>query len=156
MDTGIIIGTSVGIATLLNLIGYNYFFLPKINKSLEDYKSLIKIQDKINEEKWILKRDACMKALEIADSQISNWTFPNVVMDKAPINTTMEVRECINMLNCSCEKPEVLKILKTILFGKNQGADIIVDLRNSIRIELNFDTKGFDTDRKMAFIAAIR
>jgi hypothetical protein len=151
------ITAATGVATLVNLVIYNYFFLPKINKSLEDYKSLIKLQDKVNEEKWLLKRDACMTALAIADSQISNRTYPNVKegsIDKAPLNTTADVRTCINKLNCSCENPEVLRLLKVILFD-SYSPDIIVDLRNAVREELNFGDAPFDLDRERAFVGRI-
>jgi hypothetical protein len=57
-------------------------------------------------------------------------------------------------LACSCDNTEVIQILKKILF-EVVSPDIIVDLRNSVRRELEFGTDDFDKDRNKAFVGKV-
>lgn len=107
-------------------------------------------------ERWKMKRDACIRALDIANAVLSNYTYPNVPegdIVKEDISTE-EARKCFNMLACTCKSPEVLKQLKHILFG-NVTPDAIVDLRQAVRVELKLGKKCIDTDREKAFIGKL-
>lgn len=141
---------------LFQLVYYQFIFLPRFNKKIKKMESELKQSDLINQERWKLKRDACFNALNIADNIISSYSYINVPEGsiKPGKVTTEEVRKCFNDLACSCDDSEVIEILKKILFTQI-SPDIIVDLRNAVRKELNFDTEDFDKDRENAFIGRI-
>ena len=107
-------------------------------------------------EMWQIKKAACLKALNLADAVISNYTYPNV--DKGAISPQYEsienARACYNELACTCKQPEVINELKRILFGR-VTPDAIVDLRNAVRRELGFGSKPIDTDREKAFMGRL-
>lgn len=107
-------------------------------------------------EKWKLKREACIKALDVANALLSSYKYPNVNADdivKEKVDT-IEVRRCINLLACTCDDKKVLDVLKKIITGP-VSPDIIVDLRNSVRKELNFGKRKIDDDRENAFIGKL-
>ena len=110
----------------------------------------------INQEKWKHKRDACFNALNIADGLLSNYKYPNVKEGdiKPGKVSTEEVRKCFNDLACSCNDTNVIFILKKIMYD-SVSPDIIVDLRNAVRKELEFGKTEFDTDRDKAFVGKI-
>jgi hypothetical protein len=151
-----IIGLSITFAGLINAVLYQFWFLPKVNKSFRDFESSIKQKELINQERWQLKRAACLKALNIADCILSNYKYENVKSEDilpTPI-TTEEVRQCFNELACTCDRTEVIELLKKILYDKSTP-DIIVDLRNGVRRELEFGNADFDKDRTNAFVGKI-
>ena len=151
-----VIGISITFAGFINVILYQLFFLPKFNKTFKKFEFDLKQKDLINQEKWKHKRDACFNALNIADGLLSNYSYPNV--NEGDIKpgkiTTEEVRKCFNELACSCNEPIVIDILKKIMYG-SVSPDIIVDLRNAVRLELEFGNKEFDKDRENAFVGRI-
>ncbi len=151
-----IIGLTITFAGLINAALYQFWFLPKFNKSFRDFESSIKYKELIDQERWQLKRTACLNALNIADCILSNYKYENAKSeDIIPIPvTTEEVRKCFNELACTCDNTEVIEILKKILYDKIRP-DIIVDLRNSVRRELGFGNSDFDKDRKNAFVGKI-
>ena len=128
-----------------------------IDKDLETYKSQIKELESKNLDKWEIKREACLKALNLADSALSNMDWDGNVNNgivKSEIDT-IAVRECYNQLACSCDLPGTLTEFKRVLglLGPTRG-DVIVDFRNAIRKELNFGNE-IDLDREKAFIGRI-
>ncbi|MEP6927821.1 MAG: hypothetical protein ABI834_09305 [Ginsengibacter sp.] len=151
-----IIVASITFAGLINVILYQLFFLPRFNKTFKKFEFELKQKDLVNQEQWKHKRDACFNALNIADNIISNYTYPNVKDGdiKPGKITTEEVRKCFNDLACSCTGTEVIDIVKKILF-ESIRPDIIVDLRNAVRKELEFGNTEFDTDRINAFVGKI-
>lgn len=156
-DIFTIIGISISVASLFNMALYQYFYLPKTNKQFREFESVLKQNELINQERWILKRNACLKALNIADCVLSNYEYENVKRENivsTPI-TTEEVRQCFNELACTCDNTEVIETLKKILYDNKVRPDIIVDLRNSVRRELNFGAVDFDKDRTNAFVGKI-
>ena len=107
-------------------------------------------------ERWKMKRDACIKALDIGNAVLSNYKYPNVPEEnivKEEVSTE-DARKCFNMLACTCESPEVIEQLKRILFGK-VSLDAIVDLRAAVRKELKFGEECIDTDREKAFVGRL-
>ena len=151
-----IIGLSITFASLINIILYQSFFLPKFNKTFKKFEFDLKQKDLINQEQWKHKRDACFNALNIADGLLSNYTYPNVKEGEIKPGkiTTEEVRKCFNDLACSCKEPIVIDILKKIMY-ESVSPDIIVDLRNAVRSELEFGNKEFDKDRMKAFVGKV-
>lgn len=151
-----VVGSSIAVAGLVNTILYKFLFLPKFNKTMKEFESELKQKDLINQERWKHKKDACFNALNIADALLSNYTYPNVKEEdmKQQKITTEKVRKCFNDLACSCDDTKVIDLLKKIVIG-NVSHDIIVDLRNAVRLELNFGNKTFDTDWTNAFVAKI-
>jgi len=151
-----IIGLSITIAGLINGILYQLIFLPKFNKTLKKFEYDLKQKDLINQEQWKCKRDACFNALNIADAVLSNYKYPNVKDGaiKPGKVTTEEVRKCFNDLTCSCKEVKVIDLLKKIMF-ESVSLDIIVDLRNAVRLELDFGNQEFDKDRDKAFVGKV-
>ena len=148
----VIIGLTIPIAAFVNTVLYQTWYLPKMNRNFKEFESELKHEELINREKWLLKRDACLKALNIADCIISNYSFENLKPeDILPTEvTTEEVRQCFNELACSCDSTEVIDVLKRILFDSIRP-DVIVDLRNAVRRELDFGETDFDTSNKRLF-----
>lgn len=155
-DTISIVSLTVTIAGLINVILYQFIFLPKFNKTLKKFEFKLKQKDLINQEQWKIKRDACFNALNIADALLSNCNYPNVQDGdiKPGKVTTEEVRKCFNDLACSCRDTKVIEVLKKIMF-ESVSPDIIVDLRNAVRIELDFGNQEFDKDRERAFVGKV-
>jgi len=151
-----IVGLSITFAGLINVILYQLIFLPKFNKTFKKFEFDLKQKDLINQEQWKLKRDACFNALNIADALLSNYEYPNVKDGdiKPGKITTEEVRKCFNDLACSCQETKVIDLLKKIMF-ESVSPDIIVDLRNAVRKELDFGNEVFDTDRDKAFVGKV-
>jgi len=112
-------------------------------------KSLIKT------EKWTIKQKACLEALDLADAMLSNYSYENVKegeIIKEEVKT-VDVRRCYNKLACSCNNEEILILFKKIFFDK-VTIDIIVDLRNAVRRELDFGT-AIDEDRERAYFGRL-
>jgi len=151
-----IIGLSITLAGLINVVLYQLIFLPKFNKTFKKFEFELKQKDLINQEQWKHKREACFNALNIADNLLSNYTYPNVKEGEIKPGkiTTEEVRKCFNDLACSCRDTKVIEILKKIMF-ESVSPDVIVDLRNAVRLELDFGNKEFDKDRNKAFVGKV-
>ncbi|MGP9690381.1 hypothetical protein ACT3S4_00965 [Psychrobacter sp. AOP30-A2-5] len=107
-------------------------------------------------EVWIMKRNACLKALNLANAILSNYKYTNISEgDMTPQRESIEsARSCFNELACTCEGSEVIKELKKIVQG-SISPDSIVDLRNAVRKELGFENESIDLDREFAFIGKI-
>lgn len=108
-------------------------------------------------EVWIMKRDACLKALNLANAFLSNYQYTgipreNIMREEISIKS---VRSCFNELACTCENSEVIDQLKTIVFDDDITVDAIVDLRSAVRKELGFGDELIDLDREKAFIFSI-
>ncbi len=151
-----IIGLSITFAGLINVILYQLVFFPKFNKAFKQFEFDLKQKDLINQEQWKHKREACFNALNIADNLLSNYKYPNVKDGdiKPGKISTEEVRKCFNDLACSCRDTKVIELLKKIMF-ESVSPDIIVDLRNAVRLELDFGNYEFDKDRDRAFVGKV-
>ncbi len=123
---------------------------------LEHLKAALQSNVKTQQEVWLLKRDACLKALNLANAVLSNYTYQNIAPDAIvrQFETVSSAWACFNELACTCERAEVLSQLKRILFGK-VSPDAIVDLRNAVRRELGFSNVEIDDDREKAFIGKL-
>lgn len=161
----------------LNLIGLLYFIffksysnekgknhatkedIEEITSKIETIRKEIEYQGNIKTHRFDLKRKACLNALRVANSVLSNYEYDNAKKGdiKPQYMNVDEVRACIDELACTCETSSVLDILKKIMFEKVSpvSPDIIVDLRNAIRNELGFSNKEIDTDREKSFIARV-
>lgn len=151
-----IVALSITFAGFINTILYKFVFFPKFNKTIKEFESELKQKDLIKNERWKHKRDACFNALNIADALISNYSYENVKegdIKKGKV-TTEEVRKCFNDLACSCDDTKVTDLLKKIMFD-SITPDIIVDLRNAVRAELEFGNAEFDKDRYKAFVGKV-
>lgn len=120
---------------------------------------------KRQQEKWEIKRTACLEALTLIDAHFANepefkqQTDPktgnqiNIQAQEKP--NIAKVREVYNKLCLSCDKDDVLRWYKRCLglYGP-YDAGMIVDLRNAIRKELRFGG-NFDTDRDKAWVGQL-
>ncbi len=107
-------------------------------------------------EKWIIKKEACLKALNLANAILSNYEYQAVKKGEiVPQYTTIEeARSCFNELACTCDTSDVLESLKKIMFSSVTPA-AIVDLRNAVRKELGVSNHPIDLDKEKAFIGKI-
>lgn len=111
---------------------------------------------KRRQEKWEIKRKACLDALSIIDAHFANepeLKQQNIQSQEKP--NIAKAREVYNQLCLSCNKDEVLKWYKKCLglYGP-YNIGMIVDLRNAIRKELRFGGE-FDTDREKAWVGRL-
>jgi len=98
-----------------------------------------------NQVLYDMKHDACMLALKITNSMISNLTYenvPDVEILKETIPTE-KIRQCMDMLVVSCDTGAVVKILNEVLFGRFTPA-IIQEMRQAVRRELLYGTGNQD------------
>jgi hypothetical protein len=128
-------------------------------KKIEMYRYEIRQAESVNQERWRIKRGACLKALNIANALLSNYKYQGLTKEEneqivKQNVTTSEVRECFNELACSCDTPDVMNELKKIALAK-VSPDAIVDLRSAVRRELGFGNDVIDTDRITSFIGKV-
>lgn len=120
---------------------------------LEKIKALLLESSHQKNAVWLIKRDACLKALDIANAVLSNFQYPNIPEGVIPQRVCIEAaRSCWNELACTCESSEVIDQFKIILFNENISLDAIVDMRSAVRKELGFGDSSIDLDREKAFI----
>lgn len=123
---------------------------------LERMKALLSESSHQKNAVWLTKKDACLKALNVANAVLSHYQYSNVpeggiVPQKESIES---IRACFNELACTCEDPDVIKQLKKIVL-EPVSPDSIVDLRSAVRKELGFKNISIDIDRKHAFVGKI-
>jgi len=119
----------------------------ELDKQIEVFKSQIKAQESVVQTKWEIKRDACLKALDIVDAYWANIEWqgtdakgkeidPSAIEKQQP-PLIEDIRNCYNSLALSCESDAVLRQYKRCLrISGDFSGDVIVDLRNAIRKEL--------------------
>jgi hypothetical protein len=137
----------------------------ELDKQVETFKSQVKAQESVAQTKWEIKRNACLKALDIVDGHLANaqWSgtdansnnLSSLAVEKQPRPGIKEIRNCYNCLALCCESETVLHEFKKCLgICGDVKAESLVDLRNAIRKELDFGAE-VDLDRAAAFIARI-
>lgn len=157
------------LGTLISTIITNFFIIPNTQekikqleissgKAIKELESELKRHETLRENRWQIKRQACFKALNIADAIISNQKYEK--LDDGQIKrtyvSTEEARNCINELACACDSNEVLEILKRIITKEpSYTPAIIKDLRNAVRRELNFGLHDFDNASIRSFIGRL-
>ncbi len=108
-----------------------------------------------------IKRSACLDALSVVDAAYSQRVW---IQDKKKLNIAKQplqiasARKAYNQLALTCSDPKVVELYAEALglhspdeSPKNTSADLIVDLRNSMRKELSFGT-NLDFNREKAWI----
>jgi hypothetical protein len=109
--------------------------------------------ERLNRERWNLKREACLAALGVVDKVFTNisWddrTKPGVELRiaRSPVNPS-EARDTMNRLILACDDPTVVHLfLKGIGLQESGEPATSIDpgevqhLRNAIRRELGFGT----------------
>lgn len=103
---------SSGIISTLVVLSMQTFLTERI-------KASIKIELDKKYEIWNIKREACLEALKIADSTLSNMTWSNISKEennkiRKQESDTIKARECYSKLATTCESPEVLKQFKKL------------------------------------------
>ena len=137
-----------------------------LEAKLEAYKAEVRAKERVAQERWSIKRDACLAALDVVDRAMTNmkWTMPGsgsqvpVVAEEV---SAADARAAMNRLAMTCDNPEVVRLFLRCLNVRNAddatpplAADAIHDLRNAIRKELEFGT-NLDIDRSAAWIAVL-
>lgn len=111
---------------------------------LEGYKNTLKEAERINQQRWEMKRSVFLQALEIVDSWWSNIEWSGVQPDQQAKPAIDKVRSIHNQISLICESKEVLEAFEACLRFKKPheeralSMDMIVDLRNAMRKELKF------------------
>ncbi len=137
----------------------------ELDKQIEVFKSQVKAHESVTQTKWEIKRDACLKALDIVDALWANIEWKGTdekgkevgaaVVEKQTPPSIEDVRNCYNSLVLSCDTDSVLREYKRCLnMSGGLKGDAIVDLRNAIRKELGFGA-DLDFDRAGAFIVRV-
>ncbi len=116
-----------------------------IEKELSEFKAVqLKVAENVQDAKWKLKYEACLKAMEIVDAFLSHRI--KEVKGKTPVRQpadTIKARECYTGLVLTCQKPEVAEAFIKAMFpaekaDDRQLTDNLNGLRNAVRKELGF------------------
>lgn len=129
------------------------WILVRLSESIKNEYSKIIFRDK---KVWLMKREACLNALKLANSVLSNYQYENagsIPIERQYMNID-EVRKTMDALIVSCKSGEVVDKLKIIITGPVKP-DSIVDLRTAARKELGYSDQIIDHDGNNAFIATI-
>jgi len=107
-------------------------------------------------ELWQIKREACLRALNIANAVLSNHNYSNIKKEeiKPQFESIENIRACFNELACTCDGPDVLNGLKKIMFESVTPAEI-VNLRTAVRKELGIKGGAIDVDTNKAFLGQV-
>ena len=166
----VVAGAIGGMAALLAIAGWlgRTWLSNKFKSSIQhaydvklvEFKAELAAAERINHERWVMKRDVFLKALKLVDAWWANieWVHQPQVQ---PRPTIEEIRDIHNQISLICENDNVLKSFKTcfrVSTGNesppNLSMDAIVDLRNAMREELTFSTT-FPDDRENSWFVAI-
>lgn len=151
-----LLGGGVGVA----IVG----FLSKDWLSLR-IKDAIEQESAIRWEAFTIKREACIEALNVVDSTLSNQTWTDetgtvLPATKQPVHIE-KARECHSKLALTCDNPKIIELYSKCLGLRLPGepvqgisTDAVLELRNIMRTELGFGKK-IDFDRRLAWIAAL-
>lgn len=116
-----------------------------LEKELATYMAReIRDIENVQRDRWELKRQACLDALEAVDSYVSHWLAD--VEGTMPVRQaadTVKARRCYNQLVLTCQQPEVIDTFLRIMFltPRSSMADVtdgLNTLRIAIRKELGF------------------
>lgn len=127
---------------------------------LAEYKAELAATDRINHERWVMKRDVFLKTLKLVDAWWANieWKQQPQAQPKPTIEAAREIHNQISLI---CEKDGVLNAFKTCFRMSSSEEsqptlrmDTIVDLRNAMRQELKF-SEAFPEDREASWIIGI-
>ena len=128
------------------------------NQKLEQFRAEIRSSDLVRQARWEIKRQACLEALRVVDTFLSHQNWQGVEKPLEPQGSidVAKARECYNALALSCTSDEVLRNYKRCLGLAKEPlrGDLIVDLRNAIRKELEFGQE-IDSDRANAWIGRL-
>lgn len=103
------------------------------------------------QERWTIKRKACLQALKVVDAYYSNLDWEQPVERQLPPNIAV-ARDCYNQLALCCQDQAVLDAYKRCLgFYGPIREDFVLELRNAIRNELGLETPA-ESDREHVWL----
>ncbi len=131
-------------------------------KEFEDFKSQLREVERLGQERWNIKRAACLDALDVVDRQMTNMAWGKLGVCAEPQKVDIaRARQVMNNLVLICDGAEVAKAYIRALGlqapdepAQQISGDAIHDLRLTIRQELGFGPH-FDFDRNKAWIATL-
>jgi hypothetical protein len=130
----------------------------EFNEKLERFRVELRNSESVRQARWEIKRQACLDALRVVDTYFSHQSWDGIPKAAEPQGNidVAKARECYNALALSCNSDEVLQQFKRCLgfVEKPIRGDMIVDLRNAIRRELEFGQE-IDKDRASAWIGRL-
>jgi hypothetical protein len=131
---------------------------------LESYKSELQETQRVNQEKWVLRREACLEALEVVDAQMAHMQWQMNGAQVTPQRVAVDIakaRAVMNKLILTCEGADVVTLYIRALGlrtpdepPQTMSPDTIHDLRLAIRAELEFGP-DFPFDRRKAWIVSL-
>jgi hypothetical protein len=124
-------------------------------------KAAIKSEAFVQRSIFELKREACLEALTVVDSALSQreWKQGGKVLPVAKQSLDIAAaRSAYNKLSLTCRNPVIVELYAKTLGLRapdealeNSNGDLIVDLRNAMREELGFG-QVLNFDRNKAWI----
>ncbi|MCO6433795.1 hypothetical protein [Nitrosomonas nitrosa] len=121
-----------------------------ITRRLDQLRAEAEEKGRLQRERWQIKRESCLRALDIIDRVLTNilWSDQNrpdelVAIKRLPVDT-QEARDVMNRLILSCDHYQVVVLfLKAIGINENgetsdPDLQALQELRNVIRKELGF------------------
>jgi hypothetical protein len=132
------------------------------NERIETFRKQVESQELIRQKGWEIKRDACLRALDLVDACFANYVAAGKVTglqgtDMAPESVAVEdARRVYNELTLVCESTEIPNLFMLLISGGQStgqpvGLDEINDLRNATRRELGFGEE-IDLNSRVAWI----
>ena len=136
-----------------------------INKATEELKLKYASITRIEEQKFRLKYEACLDALELVDQyylvsmkgQIEEKFSDLDVKVLNPLELGEKGRRCHNRLVLSCDSKEVIILFRRCINmeGTTENMGLIVEFRAAIRRELGFGNDIVDENRDKAWIGTL-
>jgi hypothetical protein len=132
------------------------------NKKLEEFKQVLRSQDRIEDTKWKTRHDACLEALELIDvylcQNLDSGTGNKPTPQKMDI---AHARRCHSKLIITCSDTSLIDAFTEICFKnmtssgfKQPPTDLLNIFRNKIRHELGFGNE-VQLDRETAWFSTI-
>jgi hypothetical protein len=133
------------------------------NERLEEFKQVIRNQDRIEDTKWKIKHDACLEALELIDVYLSQ-NLLDLGTGNTPTLQKMDIahaRRCHSKLIITCSDTSLIDAFTEICFKnmtssgfKKPPTDLLNIFRNKIRHELGFGNE-VQLDPQTAWFSSI-
>ena len=111
----------------------------------------IKGIENVQRDRWELKRQACLDALETVDSFVSHWLADlNGTMPVRQTADTVKARRCYNQLVLTCQESEVIDtFLRTMFLTPQASLADVTDSLNALRIAIRKEL-GFGPELKLS------
>jgi len=113
----------------------------------------------VSQRRWasfLLKRDACLAALDVVDGYFSHMRWGDVVPTQQPAPSVGEARRCHNLLVVTCRDPKVAELYLDCL-GVNGPITPVKfhQLREAVRRECRLGRGALDPNLDRVWLAKV-